>query len=150
MTRKQIEGLKAGNLLTDNRGRWVEVADTGRLEQFGDMEVYELENLASYVKEYAEDLMEKYTAEVKALPGFQLAYDIQALYMDLDPYGAGSAMDCDETEEHFTFRCAASMSDDTESMEETLQDIEDMTDGEEKYAAQVAGYRERLEALKRA
>ena len=43
MTRKQIEALKAGDLLTDGRGRWVEVADTGRMEQFGDMEVYEME-----------------------------------------------------------------------------------------------------------
>ena len=43
MTRKQIEGLKAGGLLTDGRGRWVEIADTGRLEQFGDVEVYEME-----------------------------------------------------------------------------------------------------------
>lgn len=43
MTRKQIQTLKAGDILTDNRGRWVEVADPGRLEQFGDMEVYELE-----------------------------------------------------------------------------------------------------------
>lgn len=43
MTRKQIEALKAGDLLTDGRGRWVEIADTSRLEQFGDVEVYEME-----------------------------------------------------------------------------------------------------------
>ena len=131
-------------------GRELAIIRNDQEKGFYDCAVFDLENLTFYVKEYAEDLMEKYTAEVKARPGFQLAYDIQALYMDLDPYGAGSAMDCDETEEHFTFRCAATMSDDLESMEETLQDIEDMTDGEEKYAAQVAGYRARLEALKRA
>ena len=117
---------------------------------FPDCAVFDLEGFADRAKEFVSELMEDYTAEVKSRPGFQLAMDIQELYMDLDPYGAGSAMDCDETEEHFTFRCAATMSDDLETMDETLRDIEDMTDGEEKYAAHVAGYRERLEALKRA
>lgn len=43
MTERQIEELKGGEILSNGRGRWVEVADTGRLEQFGDIEVYELE-----------------------------------------------------------------------------------------------------------
>lgn len=43
MTTRQIEELKGGEILSNGRGRWVEVADTGRLEQFGDIEVYELE-----------------------------------------------------------------------------------------------------------
>lgn len=43
LTRKEIEELKGGEILSNGRGRWVEIADTSRLNQFGDIEVYELE-----------------------------------------------------------------------------------------------------------
>lgn len=43
MTTRQIEELKGGEILSNGRGRWVEIADTSRLNQFGDIEVYELE-----------------------------------------------------------------------------------------------------------
>ena len=43
LTRKEIEDLRKGEILSDGRGRWIEIADTSRLEQFSDMEVYELE-----------------------------------------------------------------------------------------------------------
>lgn len=43
LTRKEIEELQKGEILSNGRGRWVEIADTSRLNQFGDIEVYELE-----------------------------------------------------------------------------------------------------------
>ena len=136
--------------IVNDIGRDLAAVRSSRERGFADVAVFDLELLASRLSEYVADLMNDYTAEVKARPGFSLAYDMQTLYTDLDPYGTGSAMECDETEEHFNFKCAATMSDDLPTMEDALRRIEEMTDGEEKYVAQVAGYRARLEALKRA
>ena len=43
LTRKEIEDLRKGEILSDGRGRWVEVDDIGRLDAFNDIEVCELE-----------------------------------------------------------------------------------------------------------
>lgn len=43
MTTRQIENLKGGEILSNGRGRWIEVADTSRLNQFGDIEAWTLE-----------------------------------------------------------------------------------------------------------
>lgn len=117
---------------------------------FNDSAVFDLETFIAEAREIVDDLMENYRAEVEARPGFKLAHEMHAMYLDLDPYGVGAAKEYEETDEHFIYRCAAETCEDIPTMEETLDELEEMVDGAPEYSGKIEGFKKELAALKRA
>lgn len=125
-------------------------ARNDRERGFNDSAVFDLETFVSEAREIVDGLMEDYRAEVEARPGFKLSHEMHAMYLDLDPYGAGAAKEYEETDEHFIYRCAAETCEDIPTLEDMLRELEEWTEDEPEYAGIIEGFRRDLEALKRA
>ena len=109
--------------------------------------LFTLENLVNGAAGMMGELMDQFRAETESKPGYLLARDIQALYMDLDPYGADAARDFDESDEHFMFRISAEVCDDLEAMRGELEELEEMAGDTPEYSEKIKALKTRLENL---